>query len=766
VIAVLAVVLLFVVIGSGQRYRTSGNLQLIHDPIVRGAGQWVEQPALAQQFPHALAVLDGNLYGVEKSAQDRSLGLTYFDGNITRVGAKIPTGAGNWGASLWPDTTGSDIYGPVSDTVVWVTGSVTAGAFVAGESCTQTNSSATGLYIRTDASLGIVLQLTAGTFTKNVADTIVGSGTWTPDDTGLVTDVRTILHFVDDPTNNAAESIPVIEGGDKGGLPGIFIDCGVITGLSSKQTLLWIATDDTETSYLPQIWYNHPADNTTWTQIFAADANAIKHWHGGQVIRDVNGVSGSHVLLVYTGDVGADISILYCDDIADFVNNGATWKTNWGLDLADAARTAYFNTAAGAAFTVGHSEQRFRGILAAVDTDERYAYYIPDSPSESTVNCQKIDLVNKTTTALTNLNIPGAGHMAVTLSNGAMLLEAFSTASSGTYLGTSDKYLRLYCVDETRNGLKLIWARERGDSDDPRDGSQWFLSLLEYPAGDTSVDLPATVWMDATHTPSNPKGGTVVGNYFPRGLGHQSVATQGILFTGSAYSAEMPVLNLLKNGRFSDSNFGEWTIANSNRLEAMAQEGTEVDVLGGNVKSLKLTPKAGEAGDAYIEYQLPDDIVEMVRGHWVTAHVRGLWETGAIGSRPDIRLSDGANLAGAVVRPLVSVADDWYTMESEVFIPSGATVLKLRISARASGSGTDVQYFSDVSLTMGCNAGRMPPNLPPNTVPFTAIFSSDTAPPAPLFDGLMWLDTNAGGADGTLFIYSDGAWQTILDLNI
>ncbi len=698
--------------------RPSGRLQRLHDPIVRGVGDWQENPVLAQKFPSAHAVLDGNLYGIVKSVPDRTRGINYFDGNTTYNGAKLTAGIRGF-IQLWPDATNSTMYGATLQTVKWIDGTVTNDSFVAGELVTQTNSGATGYWIRNDATLGVVIQFLAGTFTNTAVDTITGAtGVFTPDGvTAVVSDDRYVLHYMATPTDNTSSSVPVIEGGDKMGLPGYFVDAGAIPDLTNKQTLFWIASDGAEASFTPELWYNHPADNTTWTRLFSLAASSVGHLHGGAVVRDVNGVADAHKFMIFCGDTDNQSSIMVCDDIADLVGDGAQWKINWGFDqAAGAARNTFLTTGAGAPFVIGHGEQRFRMIQLAVDTDERYAYYIPDANETATNFAQKMDLVANTVLELASANISGPGNVALTCSNGAILLAAFSDSTGGTYDGSADKYLRLYCIDETKLDVKQVWARERIDSASPNNGSIWYFNMLEYPVGDTSVQQPSMVWLDGTGGFYLPRDGTVVGHYYPRGLGHQTYIPRGTLFAGHAYAVMEPLVNLLENGRFWNSALPNLVIDDTDRM-VMLIDTTTVDLLGGNDVSLKMTPLSGEAGRARVGYTLPNEIFESLRGQWVTAHARCLWTTGTSAAKPNLVVSDGVTDFNDNTRALTNDAA-WFTMETEAFVDPDATGLTIYMWCRGSGSGTDVIYYSDLALTLGCNKGRTPINTVSARVPY------------------------------------------------
>lgn len=96
-----------------------------------------------------------------------------------------PGGARHHWSFLWPDAslTLSAPYSTgtirvTSGTVKTFTGALGAGTFVIGELVTQAVSLATGYYIRTDATLGLVVLVVSGTF--NAANIITGvTGSWT-----------------------------------------------------------------------------------------------------------------------------------------------------------------------------------------------------------------------------------------------------------------------------------------------------------------------------------------------------------------------------------------------------------------------------------------------------------------------------------------------------------------------------------------------------------------------------------------------------------
>jgi hypothetical protein len=719
-------------VGAGWRGWTSRA-----KAAVRGTGDWSEDLVLAQKYPHAGVVIGGNLFGCERTASDYSVGLTYFDGNVTRSGV-LPAGNMTPGVSMWTD--GTNLFFAGSRTVKTLAGSG-SGTFIQGETCTQAVSGATGLYIRTDPTDGLVLQYLSGTFDNSHTITGGTSGaTWTP--TALASATKYVLQRSTSPTDNSTTAVPVLDVWTKI-LPGMFVDCGTI---GTDHVLLFFSCESTDTTHQPELWYS--TNGTSWTKLFTCLQGSIDHWHGGQMVRNLNGGS-THMLLVYTGDTDQKSSILICEDVADLIANPSTWKTRWALDVVAANR----NPAAG--YYLGINHQRYRVIRMAVDPAKRYAYWIPDDTENATSYAQKADLVGKT---VTNLNsVKGMGNLAVTLSNGAMLLASFNDWSGTAYRGSSDKYLRLYAVSEDGDSVYQVWARERGDSASPvATGSVWFYNMLEFPAGDTSVKQPAVVWLEGAGSPALPRDGTVVGHYYPRGLGHQTWTPQGTYFSGHAYTGSQPLVNLVRNGRFTDLETPLQPQLVTSHC-AIAQETTMVDAAGGNTRSLKATPDG--AGLAYVDYRFPDDLVEAMRGQWITARVRCLWTAGA-NQVPNIQVYDGVQQSGDPTRPWAGSAA-WYTLENETWIDHAATCVYIRMVVDAGGSAANPVYLSDLSVTIGANKGRVPPNPPSLAPTYIAAPANTAGPPTPYHAGMLWLDTDAG-ANGTLKCYSNGAWRTVV----
>jgi hypothetical protein len=103
-----------------------------------------------------------------------------------------------------------------------------------------------------------------------------------------------------------------------------------------------------------------------------------------------------------------------------------------------------------------------------------------------------------------------------------------------------------------------------------------------------------------------------------------------------------------------------------------------------------------------------------MKGQWVTARVRVLHTDVGSTQVPRLSLLCGTPYSTDARNAVVSA--NWQTLTVEFFVPAAATDLTVNLVARNAAAQVNPVYFSDLSLTIGANAHRVPANLPYHTV--------------------------------------------------
>jgi len=320
---------------------------------------WREFPALMAIAARPQFAMGGNLWSLRVPTHAWT-----FDGTTwTQRGAF----KGGYAYNLWQ--AGNAIYAVTYGTRAIVTYSEASNPLTFAALCTQAGSGATGYFLRdipaATGSRQAVFFVVSGTFSaagiiseaaNQITATAVTNASW---------------WFLEKSTDGVADFMPKRDV-YRSTLQNNFCDCGVIANLGGagvNQRLL-LHCEYNNTGELPSLLYNIPDVNDVWTALFTVDAGAISHFHGMVFCPGVGGGAGR--LHVFTGDFDAAVSILTCDDVVHLKNNGATWKTRWAFDLADAARIAYLTTGAGAPYHLQILRRLYylRGDLCGAPDDE------------------------------------------------------------------------------------------------------------------------------------------------------------------------------------------------------------------------------------------------------------------------------------------------------------------------------------------------------------------------------------------------------------
>jgi autotransporter-associated beta strand protein len=659
------------------------------ETIVGTDSNWVENFGLHAQMPYASVVVGNYLFA--NGRKPETLGVIAFDGRNVRLGGKTA----DLTEKLWTD--GTRLYAYRETTRVTAAYSTKTGTFTQGELVTEGTTGATGWFIRdTGSELIIQLKEKSPPFASGSG---TGSYTITGRTSGKTAQVRAVKTdvsgFLELSPDGFSDFRPVQDIPDKM-YPRSFVDCGQIGG----RQLLLALTVRFNSSDANQIWYNYPAEGSTWHLLMETTPNAIRHFHGAVMIRGVDGGSANR-LVVMTGDSNDEPSIVFCDDVADLIAHPDVWKTRWALDKVGQARRDYLTTGPGAKYCFGVGDQLYRTVDFIVDANKRYAYYLPDDAANPNgVPLVRVDLTTGQVTHSGSTRTIGEGSIGTLLSNGTIVITTFAGENWG---GNADDYLRLYMVAADGQNIKELWARKL-----QKHATSWFSTILEYPVAKANSTEPAVLWVaGGANSDRLPKGEAIVGLVAP--AGQQSPLT---LPQSTVNVLQWPPVNLIKNGRFrfgwseavgggSPTSLTNWVTTNAN----VTREISVVDTLGGNDVALKVTPTG--SGGAYALYRLPLDVLDSVRGHWITLTCRVLWN--ADNQTATILWYDGVQSTSPTY---LSKSPSWQTLQFQTLVPPNAIVGNVRLYARTSGSGTTPVYFSDVSLVRGALEGLLPASLP------------------------------------------------------
>ncbi len=655
---------------------------------------WTEDRALRSRFTDVSVVHGGYLWG--QGIKPSTTGVLATDLRGTRVGGK-PIGVPR--NVMWSD--GTSLYLQVPATRVNAHYRTKSGPFTQGELCTQETSGATGRFSR-DASGTLYLQSISGTF---AAEAPAGSGshTITGGTSGATAEIDAVTTtancmFLQRSATGFEDFVVVHDWVSINAYPRGFVDCGVIAGLGNKHLLLIItigsATNPSE------IYYNYPADGTTWTKLLDTEVtpgvSSVTHFHGAVFASAVNN-GATQSLFVFTGDgtlaSEGHSGVLRCDDVTDLVTNPSTWKTHWGLGLLGQARTDWLTTGAGAPYSIGMGEQ-YKLLDLVLDENQRYGYAIPDA-TNANVKTLRIDLVDGSSAGIGTAP-KGVGWVGLRTSDNAILFCAGSEFFGGVYVPSSDTFIRVYQLNASRTDMIEVCRDQRGDVAAPS-GLVYHDAIVEYPPASGIVWVGAgnpALWI------SRPRGGTIVARTAPIGRGAETLRSD--ILTGAALP---PLTNLIKNGRFAEVALTSWTLSHC----AAAQSTTVVDVASGALYSVAITPDAG-TDQACIWQLIPPALVRAIAGNWITVVCRMLWP--AASGVADVGMYVNAGVPANVRDYRMVKSDTWQTQSIELFLSPSTTAVGIELYGRLSGNSRDVTYFSDLRVVLGAVAEIVPRNLP------------------------------------------------------
>lgn len=449
------------------------------------------------------------------------------------------------------------------------------------------------------------------------------------------------------------------------------VDCGVIDVGTPKKTILMVVYDQTPAS---QIYYNHPDDNDTWTLLLNVEevggVRPIRHWHGGIFIPGLGPNEGT--LALFAGDSNDESAIHICDDVADLLANPNTWFERWALHLTGANRVNHLATQT--AYTWIYGSQSARTVDLVVDASSEYAYYLPDNGGTngfgSVRRLHRIDL------AAGVVDVPDLDTQYTAegwygcLSRGVVILTDLSRWSVGNPQQGSDEFLRAYAVDNNRLVPVKRWRNTAAPN-----GLAQLTHINDYE-----------------------------GHIFGRGVSAENVRPWYVnargqvaqdQLTGNVLDAQISPIAV---NCFTDPTF---TAAIPTPTRATAAVVTDVlDAEFGGVRSLRITPTS-ESGGAIVVWNMPAEILEYLRGKWVTLSVRYLAPTSLPGTQsPRVGFgqlfSGGSTLGGNL-----GTSDLWQTGRSVRYIPRKSTAIPVWLYASIAGTDTSPVWFSDVCLCEG-----------------------------------------------------------------
>lgn len=286
------------------------------------------------------------------------------------------------------------------------------------------------------------------------------------------------IQKITNPDDRAAVGTRVFtEAGNNDILGRSFVDCGWHTlAAGDRHVLLYFQYGPTD---LSKVWVSKEASDATagasgtWTELFAAPATGIDHFHGGVYIKGKG-------LYVFTGDGVTDSfksSICFAAEGADFIDlidTPATWYAADHWSLADRSSWAALDSD----FVVGAGDQVWRTV-DLVTSDGRNAYYIQDSQAGS-ISLNKLDLYDTTdsaggTLSVLKSNIQNVGWYGGTSKSGMVYLSTITYADNEFSDGNSD----IWAIDPEDDSFALV--KQTSPDQDPFTG--WFglqSPLFEY----------------------------------------------------------------------------------------------------------------------------------------------------------------------------------------------------------------------------------------------------------------------------------------------
>lgn len=698
------------VIGGGSSVIGGGGIGATSAQVAAAAAypQFIPENDFDSSLNNAGCVVNGKLIGYAVY-QKR---LTIYDGVMSIQGGVVTGSTGN----LWTD--GTRVYTPVTgyNKAVIQHGAVTNGPYVVGETVTQATTGAVGWVISDNGTEMVVAVKYASAAFSHASNYTLTGGTSTATSatvsgTGVVTTTsKSFLMVHNTPSSDAYAIIELYNGAPMYGAS--FVDCGVVDyGVGgTKKTLLFFCHLP---GYIPCVVALFPDDDgpNAPTVLFQASEtlNVITHWHGAAFFTDVGGVADNDLLVAYSGDGEHTAGIYLCDDVADFVTNPSTWATRWAMSLTGTARSAVLN-AADYPYAIGttarySSYPSLKPLAMVPNANNSKAYYIADLPGVGTyTHCVEVNFLTRSARVIKD-NLIGIGGGGIRTSNGDMLLFMGSEfGGGGSPYSFSDGYNRIYAVKSDGSSIQEIYRwlrRETALGVTPSTGAVYVPKAVEYPV--TSTNAASRIFVNS---PSQVLGSQLIAGRVVQ-PNRDNARTRDV----NVPTADFPLVNLLPNGMGDRTYMGSTRQKLSHWAETLcagSRETGTVDSDRSGIVSIKVTPSG--SGESYLRHVFKAQTLNLFKGRFIT--VSGRIKLPASGSVGTIKWYDGVNEQTAGAAHFDSTSTAWQTITMEAFVSPAATAGYLTLYARASGSGTDPVYFSDVSIVGGCYQGRVPVKIP------------------------------------------------------
>lgn len=491
----------------------------------------------------------------------------------------------------------------------------------------------------------------------------------------------TTRRFLSRSTDGFAAFYPVLDFAAPANGSSLFrclIDCGTIDiSGTPKKTLIWTTYNQTPDS---QVYYNHPDDNDVWTLLFNVEQvggeDPIRHWHGGRWIPGLGDNEGT--LVLFSGDGVEETGLYACEDVADLIANPNTWFQRWGLHLATTARQAHLATQP-TDYVWSYGSQSSRTVDLIVDANSEWAYYFPDA--DSTNGFGGVRQLHRINLATKEIDIPDpdsqykADGWYGCLSRGVVILTDTSRWATGAAVGGSDEYVRAYAVDNH----KLVPIK------------RWLNTLVPNGTAQVQQMVDWNGWMFG-------KGPGMQGFEKPWAVTGRGHAVEDRLSSNPLTQQAMPIaINCFPNPTFALGQTGTETRCTATIVTDV------LDTEYGGARSLKIVPSA-TSGAAIVGFAVPSQILDYLRGKWVTLSARYLAPTSLVATQSPMIGFAQLYTGGSTQQITLPKSNNWQTGELIIFVPRKSTALTVWLYGAASGTDTDPVWYSDICLAEGRNA--------------------------------------------------------------
>lgn len=523
----------------------------------------------------------------------------------------------------------------------------------------------------------------SGVRTQTIAITNPIAGTSTEPTPVVSADVSatatdTTHRFLSRSTDGFAAFYPVLDfdaPANGASLARCLIDCGTIDiSGTPKKTLIWTTYNQTPNS---QVYYNHPDDNDVWTLLFnvvaVSGTNPIRHWHGGRWIPGLGPNEGT--LALFSGDQSAENGIYGCEDVADLIANPMTWFARWGLDKSGADRTDFLATQPKEYVWI-YGSQSARTVDLIVDANGEYAWYLPDAGSTNGFGTVRV--VHRVNLATKEVDTPDldnhyhADGWYGCLSRGVVILTDTSRWLTGSPVEGSDGYVRAYAIDNNR----LVPIKRWNNPGVPT-GTAQFLQLDDWNG-----------WVFG-------KGTNMDGQAIPWAVSAQGGVASDRLPNNALTKQAMPVaINCFPNPTFALGQTGTETRCTATIVTDV------LDTEYGGARSLKIVPSP-TSGSAIVGFAIPSQILDYLRGKWVTLSARYLAPTSLAGTQSPMIGFAQLYTGSSTQQITLPKSNNWQTGELTIFVPRKSTGMTVWIYGTISGTDVDPIWYSDICLAEG-----------------------------------------------------------------